>query len=192
MPEETAVVACSDCGFVFVSSAKSASDYQGYYSQQTKYASSVNASGSGEYELDKKRIADLVETLTEGQATDISVLDIGAAKGGVLIEFQRKGYAELFGVDTSEACVRSMLSYGIEACVGSLEDRQWALDPRQFDLVILSHVFEHIFDVAAGLASARRRLATGGAIYVEVPDASRYLVGGFPPYYFFDPEHINH
>lgn len=192
LPPETAVVACSDCGFVFVRSDKSASDYHGYYSQQTKYASSVNASGSGEYELDKKRIAELVNTLTEGQATDMSVLDIGAAKGGVLVEFQRKGYKELFGVDASEACVKSMLSYGIEACVGSLEDKQWTLDPRQFDLVILSHVFEHVFNVAAGLASARRRLAPGGAIYVEVPDASRYIVDGFPPYYFFDPEHINH
>lgn len=192
LPLETAIVACSDCGFVFVRSDKSASDYHGYYSQQTKYASSVNASGSGEYALDKKRITDLVDTLTEGQAADMSVLDIGAAKGGVLVEFQRRGYKELFGVDASEACVKSMLVNGIEACIGSLEDEGWAVDPRQFDLIILSHVLEHVFDVAAGLASARRRLATGGAIYVEVPDASRYIVDDFPPYYFFDPEHINH
>ncbi|HIG39561.1 MAG TPA: methyltransferase domain-containing protein [Gammaproteobacteria bacterium] len=192
LPPETAVVACSGCGFVFARSDKTASDYSGYYSEQTKYESTVNASGSGEYELDKKRITDLVYTLTEGQATDMSVLDIGAAKGGVLVEFQRKGYKELFGVDASEACVKSMHSYGIEACIGSLEDDGWAVDPRQFDLIILSHVLEHVFDVVAGLASARRRLTPGGTIYVEVPDASRYTVEGFPPYYFFDPEHINH
>jgi SAM-dependent methyltransferase len=192
LPAETAVVACLNCGFVFARSDKSAADYSGYYSEQTKYESSVNASGSGEYELDQKRIADLVATLTEDQATDMSVLDIGAAKGGVLVEFQRKGYQQLFGVDASEACARSIVSHGIEGCVGSLEDERWAVDPRQFDLIILSHVLEHVFDVAAGLASARRRLAPGGAIYVEVPDASRYNVDGFPPFYFFDPEHINH
>jgi SAM-dependent methyltransferase len=192
LPAETAVVACSDCGFVFARSDKSASDYRGYYSEQTKYESSVNASGSGEYELDQQRITALVDMLTEDQATTMSVLDIGAAKGGVLVEFQRRGFPLLFGVDASEACARSIASHGIEACVGSLEDERWAVDPRRFDLVILSHVLEHVFDIAAGLASARRRLAEGGAIYVEVPDASRYNVDGFPPYYFFDPEHINH
>jgi SAM-dependent methyltransferase len=192
LPAETTVVACSDCGFVFARSDKSASDYRGYYSEQTKYESSVNASGSGEYELDQQRITDLIDTLTEDQGIDMSVLDIGAAKGGVLVEFQRKGYRQLFGVDASVACVKSIVAHGIEACVGSLEDERWAMEPRQFDLVILSHVLEHVFDVAAGLASARRRLAPGGTIYVEVPDASRYNVEGFPPYYFFDPEHINH
>jgi hypothetical protein len=58
--------------------------------------------------------------------------------------------------------------------------------------VILSHVVEHLVDVREALFAVRDLLADDGVCYVEVPDAGRYVVDAFVPFYFFDSEHINH
>jgi len=192
LPEFTEIVSCVDCGFVFARSNHTAEDYKAYYASQTRYESTVDASGSGEYALDEQRIRDLVDLLTVSLPADASILDIGAAKGGVLKELKLKGFVNLYAMDPSSVCVQSISAQGIEAHRANLEDRQWPFDPMQFDLIILSHVLEHVFDISACLENAQQRLKENGRIYIEVPDAARYSNEGFPPFYFFDPEHINH
>jgi hypothetical protein len=61
-----------------------------------------------------------------------------------------------------------------------------------WDVVILSHVVEHLVEVREALLGVRDLLADNGVCYVEVPDAARYPADAFVPYYFFDSEHINH
>jgi SAM-dependent methyltransferase len=192
LPELTEIVACTNCGFVFARSDSTADDYRAYYASQTRYESTVNASGSGEYALDEKRIRELVDLLTEALPLEANILDIGAAKGGVLKELRRRGYLNLYAMDPSDVCVQSIKALGIEAGRANLEDQQWPFDPRQFDLIILSHVLEHVFDISDCFKKVQRRLKKKGKIYIEVPDASRYSTTGFPAFYFFDPEHINH
>ncbi|MCZ6502726.1 MAG: methyltransferase domain-containing protein [Gammaproteobacteria bacterium] len=192
LPGNTTIASCSACGFVFARSHARASDYRKYYAEATKYESSLNASGSGDTILDQKRIASLVDELTDGVPKDQAILDIGAAKGGVLVEFKRRGYTNLYGIDPSPACVEAIRARGIEACVATLEDSEWDLDPRVCDLIILSHVLEHVYDMRECTKAATKRLSATGKLYIEVPDASQYSVDGFPPFYFFDPEHINH
>lgn len=192
LPSITTIASCNVCGFVFARSHAVASDYRKYYAQATKYESSLNASGSGDTILDQNRIVSLVDELTDGVSKVQSILDIGAAKGGVLAEFKRRGYSNLYGIDPSPICVEAIRALGIEACVATLEDSEWASDPRVFDLIILSHVLEHVYDMRECTKAATKRLSATGRLYIEVPDASRYSVDGFPPFYFFDPEHINH
>ena len=114
LPEDTTIALCDRCGFVFARSAATASNYIAYYSTATKYESNVNASGSGEYALDQNRIAELVNDLTNGLDTNTRILDIGAAKGGVLLELKQRGYVHLYGIDPSRACVDAIQGHGIE------------------------------------------------------------------------------
>jgi len=58
--------------------------------------------------------------------------------------------------------------------------------------VILSHVLEHLQDVSLGLGNAMRLLRTGGILYVEVPDATRYAACLVAPFQDFNTEHLNH
>ena len=43
--------------------------------------------------------------------------------------------------------------------------------PGQFDLIIISHVLEHVVDPVALLRSLRPKLASGGGLLIQVPDA---------------------
>jgi SAM-dependent methyltransferase len=45
----------------------------------------------------------------------------------------------------------------------------------RFDLVLMSHVLEHLDDPAAELAAIRQVLAPGGAIFLEVPNRAGHL-----------------
>jgi len=60
------------------------------------------------------------------------------------------------------------------------------------DCVVLSHVLEHVQDVRGALAAMRAALRRGGLIYVEVPDATRYVEFPTAPFQDFNTEHINH
>ncbi len=57
------------------------------------------------------------------------------------------------------------------------------------DLAILSHVLEHICDVQGAVSHLAK---VSKAVYVEVPDASRYRITETSPYQQFNEEHINH
>ena len=61
-----------------------------------------------------------------------------------------------------------------------------------FDVVVLSHVLEHLADVRAAVASMRDLTVPGGAVYIEVPDAEHYADHLVAPFQDFNTEHINH
>jgi len=196
LPRETTIVACGGCGMVYAASNARAEDYRRHYARHSKYDTAVMVSGSGEAATDARRLDDLVRFLTQHVAAlashDAAILDIGSGRGGLPSAFVGHGYDRVVGIDPSSGCVASMRAIGLAAEVGELEQAEWPTDPGRFDLVVLSHVLEHVFDVAGGFARVAQRVAPHGAIYIEVPDASRYTTQRFPPFYFFDPEHINH
>jgi hypothetical protein len=51
---------------------------------------------------------------------------------------------------------------------------------------------EHVLDLADAVARLRAILAPGGLVYVEVPDAKRYVDCLVAPFQDFNTEHINH
>jgi SAM-dependent methyltransferase len=119
------------------------------------------------------------------------VLDIGCADGGLLSLLSETSTCELWGIDPSPACVeRTARIAGVSARIGSLFDMPGDLPP--MDIVILSHVIEHVRDVKSGLARLGDRLAPDAVIYVEVPDAERYVDYLTVPFQEFNTEHINH
>ncbi len=196
LPAETTIVECDDCGMVHAASGAQADDYCRHYARHSKYDTAVQVSGSGETPADARRLDELVGFLAQNVPSladhGAAVLDVGAGRGGLLAAFLGQGYDRIIGIDPSPGCVEAMRAHGIAAEVGELEQSTWPTDPGRFDLVVLSHVLEHVFDVADVFDRVAQRVAAGGSIYIEVPDAARYTVERFPPFYFFDPEHINH
>ena len=192
LPDDTRIVACDDCGVVYAASTATADDYRRHYALHSKYDTAAKASGSGETVADAARLDDLVRFVAPSLRPSSSIADVGAGRGGLLDAFRRHGFEDLAGIDPSAGCVATMRSRGFAAGVGTLEDDAWPTDPRRFDLIVLSHVVEHVFDVSGAFARVVRRVRDDGLIYVEVPDASRYTTDGYPPFYFFDAEHINH
>jgi hypothetical protein len=62
----------------------------------------------------------------------------------------------------------------------------------KFDCIVLSHVLEHVFDLPTFFAAVARLLVPGGYLYLETPDASRYVDHLCAPFQEFNTEHINH
>lgn len=93
------------------------------------------------------------------------VYEVGCGYGGILAYFQRRG-CKVQGCDVSAVAVAYGRSKGLDLAVGSVE----LLGRRQqVDLIILSHVLEHIEEPHAFLATVRHALAPAGDLYVEVP-----------------------
>ena len=185
------VVACGRCGAVFADTPVTQAQYDELYAKRSRYAagpaahSTVNERDTGRF----REIALQIRSVVPDTAARI--VDIGCANGQMLAALSALGYDRLTGVDPSPACVQQATSNrGVEAFVGSLSDLAAVKPP--YDVVILSHVLEHVRDVVPALQYLSQFLAPNALLYTEVPDASRYAEFAWSPFQDFNSEHINH
>lgn len=184
------VLCCARCGFCFADTTVSQADYDAFYARQSIYGGSVS-SGGGESLCDAARLRQTAEDIASHVAKDARILDMGCANGGLLSAFKAMGYENLCGIDPAPACaVNTTQRHGIEAHPGTLFEPPPGIEPA--DCVVLSHVLEHVQDLTAALEGLGRLLSPDGTLYVEVPDATRYVDYVVAPFQDFNTEHINH
>jgi SAM-dependent methyltransferase len=92
------------------------------------------------------------------------VLEIGCDRGQVLSTIRA---AERVGVDYDEAAIAAGRKAFPELTLIAGEAREYLAHANPFDVLILSHVLEHVDDPEQFLASVKDRFER---IYVEVPD----------------------
>ncbi len=195
LPPQYELIVCLSCGTGFADSEATQNDYANYYRLFSKYEDIKVASGGGDDPADKRRLEDVAEYLGTRISPGSRILDVGCGNGGLLAAFKRLGFTDLTGFDPSVACCQRVHNQGFSACNISLPlaDRDLSSEYRKpYDLLILSHVLEHVYDAHAVIASLVPLLTKKGILYIEIPDPTGYSNAEFPPLYFFDPEHINH
>jgi len=195
LPAHYDLLVCQRCGTGFADSSADAWAYQEYYGAFSHYEDPAIATGGGDEPADWRRIEELAAFLTAQVPNDARVLDIGCGNGGLLVALRQRGFTNLTGFDPAPACTARIEAQGFAACrvalpLNDLATIRGHLGP--FDLIILSHVLEHLYDAQVVVVSLLPLLSRGGFLYLETPDAARYDTDSFPPLYFFDPEHINH
>ena len=118
-----------------------------------------------------------------------AVLDIGCGRGHLLRAFQRLG-GTVLGLERQEF----PLDEKIDDCVriGSISDPEYA--ERQFDIIILWHVLEHLEKHDALLQDLSNRLSKDGLLIIAVPNFSSLQQSLFSKYWFhLDlPRHLVH
>ena len=180
-----AIFVCEKCGMVYASVGEPVD-----YDEESIYALPT-ALGSGVSPTDRDRVMDtarLIERLEIPK--DAAILDVGCAQGALLAALRELGYVHLCGLDPSLACVNMTRSKGITAFAGTIS--MYANEGvGRYDLIILSHVLEHIADLHEAMRFLKGWLAPGGKVYIEVPDASQYTDYD-APFLDFNSEHINH
>jgi 2-polyprenyl-3-methyl-5-hydroxy-6-metoxy-1,4-benzoquinol methylase len=184
------VVVCSSCGFVYADTTVTQADYDRFYAEHSKYEDVKTGTGGVENPFDWKRQQETALQIANVlQNTNASILDVGCANGGMLKALKELGFKSLCGIDPSPVCVENTRQLGIEAHQGSLF---LSFKENAYDCVILSHTLEHVEDVRGALNWIRERLKTSGIVYIETPDASRYVDFNYAPFQDFNTEHINH
>jgi SAM-dependent methyltransferase len=189
------VVSCNGCGFVYSKTSVAKKEYDAYYRSMSIYADSKTNTGAGENPCDKKRLFQSAECINSylnntQSKIDSRILDVGCANGGLLHSLRTMGYKNLCGIDPSAVCIRNLKKLGIEGYIGSATYYPKSIG--QFDLIILSHVMEHICNVREALRSLSKLLKPHGSIYIEVSNASEYMNYISAPFQDFNTEHINH
>ena len=99
---------------------------------------------------------DSIEHLLLGNGiTCQTMLELGCGTGSVIRECQRRGLAESYiAVDYSETAIDYLRAHsqGIETHVADVTDAELAFD-RPVDLIVVSHVIEHLEEPIAFLES---------------------------------------
>lgn len=116
------------------------------------------------HRLDYERIIDLV-------APGDSILDLGAAKGGLLHRFRERGHERLFGVEIDEACIIAGVGWGLNVVHCNLDEGLGFFGDDQFDTVILSRTLQAIHDVE-GIVDEMLRV--GRRCIISVPNFNYY------------------
>jgi SAM-dependent methyltransferase len=197
-PDVVDIVVCKACGMCFSDLEVAQVEIDATYAEHSKYAdtSLYDADPAGDVPptdapWDLERFEGTAQWLAAKVPPGARVLDAGCAAGALIAYLQAEGFEHIVGLDPSPGAVRIVRRRcGVEAIAGSLFDPP--VDLGTFDLVILSHVMEHLREVRTAVEGLRRMTNLGGLVYVEVPDATGYADRLVAPFHDFNTEHINH
>jgi len=100
------------------------------------------------------------------------VFEVGCGAGGILQYFKEQG-CRISGIDLGEEYVEFGKShYGLELSVGTISEFYLNETP---DLIIYSHVLEHILTPNEELQQIYRILSDEGVVYIEVPGVKNLM-----------------
>ncbi len=183
------VVACGKCGFCFADYIPVQEVFDTYYREMSKYESNgQRGQDTVNEQVRFQVVANLIlEFLTSPKTR---IFEIGCANGQLLGLLKNNGYDYVSGIDPSPVSAKIARDrYGIQVSANTLSDL--ALNYESVDLLILAGVLEHVRDITPSLERVRQLLSADGAIFISVPDASRYPEGEDAPFQEFSMEHIN-
>jgi SAM-dependent methyltransferase len=184
LPESVSLHICDACNFAF-NSPRNVAAYDEFYKANTNDILGTDTDlTESEVTRYQSQISHLRPALEDADVQRIA--DIGCGQAGLLRKIKKTyPYKICHAVDPN---VNASLIFDKDLVYSS----NWRELDQKFNLIILSHVVEHILDLQ-DFCSITKLLAPRGKIYLEVPDASRYH--HFPRrefLYYFDRLHVNH
>jgi SAM-dependent methyltransferase len=109
--------------------------------------------------------------IKRGASARPRVLDVGCATGALLAKLRDRGWA-CVGVELSPAAEYARLERGLEVRKASLEESRFPA--ASFDLVLASHLIEHLNKPATFVREAYRVLAPGGRLILTTPNIAGF------------------
>jgi len=96
------------------------------------------------------------------------MLDVGCAHGRILKFFREKTSWEVEGVEPIESVAQEAMQTGAKVHVSTLEEAE--LPDNHYDVVILSHLLEHVENPDVTVRELYRIIKPGGYLYTVMPD----------------------
>jgi SAM-dependent methyltransferase len=181
-----AVNSCTKCGMAYVNPVPEQSDWDEYYTRTSKYDSPPKNDG-GYDEARFSKVASFFEN--NCILKNSSILDVGCGSGRLLRILRQHGYSKLFGLDPSPKVAEYFCGEkGIAIKTGAVSDFK---PDCSYDLIALMEVLEHVMDLESFLRKITNMQKPSGMLYIEVPDASKFMDCSDGPFQQFSVEHIN-
>jgi 2-polyprenyl-3-methyl-5-hydroxy-6-metoxy-1,4-benzoquinol methylase len=175
--EGFAYVRCSGCGLVQINPQAEASegryqkihgkDYLDYElaNEENFFRLQLLALQDAGFESLEKKIF-----LHVTKETPPGVLDIGCATGSLLFYLKQRGW-RCGGVERSPACEYAR-ERGLDVTGLSLEENHFSSD--NYDVILASHLIEHLSDPASFVRESHRLLKPGGRLFVTTPNIAGF------------------
>jgi len=158
-------VQCGYCGVRFLNPRPTPQEYAQIYAEEYF----TGAERYADYVAGKE--SDFVaqyQALERFPRTGNRLLEVGSAMGHFLNVGVKRGW-NVIGIELSEWAARyCRKQFGVDVIIGRFEDM--TLPPNMFDVVVMSHVLEHLESPRGGLSKARVGLKEGGLLMAEVPN----------------------
>lgn len=158
---------CAECGLVMQSPRLSAQGidelYRSDYRTEMAHDHRENLFKRGQ------RRGAYIKEFLDGSGVVVHgkrIAEVGCGLGGILQAFAEEG-CDTVGCDVEESGPEFGRSRGLDTRRGQIDVLADVKQSR--DIVILSHVLEHVTDPQAFLNQAADLLAPGGVLYIEVP-----------------------
>lgn len=157
---------CLSCGFIGVEPRPTHDDivrkYRFYEQSSTRSDAAAEVEEPRVRSIDRLRSREIVDALARFTTDfEIDVLDFGGRTGALMAEFVDRG-ARCGVVDASPIGQIP----GVQRLGRSLDELPVE---RQFDLIVASHVLEHVADPLAVTRQLAARVKEQGMLFVEVP-----------------------
>ena len=165
---------CKKCCLVFTSPIMKENDLPEYYSNiyhklifgKEEVVADLFSKGQGVKIYNRiKRVMNFKD--------HIQVFEVGAG-GGNLLDFQKEAErdgikSDIYGIEYAEEYVHYGKSQGVNLTSMSLNDYIQSNKGIAFDVIILSHVFEHVIDYKTFLNDLKKIMTDKSLLYIEVP-----------------------
>lgn len=181
---------CDNCQFVFANSIGEKTMEKYYKELESSHYSGIIGEqllhDTGRIKLANRQYSFIMDKISKIE----SVFDIGAFFGTNLSVFKNKGF-EVSGLDPSKNNVNfAKQYYDINLFCGTLNDYiSDSTELTKFDLIVLSHVLEHVPDIMTFLKQIS--LINKKYLYLEVP-AALDVQYSTEPFGIFFYEHVNY
>jgi len=178
---------CPKSGLVMQSPSPTPNQIQTYYETAATY---INPGRDGKPSLEKVKVLDRMINYTISSIGLIpkSIFQVGCSNGYTLNRFREAGATFTTGIDPSIASHDlAKRLYNIETIIGPFED--YNDKSNKYDLFILTHVLEHLFNPIDTLRKCNDMQNDDGWILIEVPLFERMDLFG-PG--IFTLEHLNY
>jgi len=204
-----AIVRCNDCGLIYYTPQPTEEALGEYYSSLEKDAYTPRwqewygqlTPERVQTELDHLEFLEhcflRCPPLGSKQNRSRRFLEVGCAFGHLLHCAKKKNWQPV-GVDLSEVAVSWVRrNLGLECIGGTLRDTALRLPKENFDIIVMSHVLEHMLHPTAEVRSAYHLLKPGGILAIYTPnggglqarhDFSKWEWTSWPDHlYYFTP-----
>lgn len=122
--------------------------------------------------INKRTFYERIKRINKKVENKGKMLDVGSALGDSLVEAQKLGWKEVYGVELSEFAAKKSAKRGLNIKAGTLKSAKY--QSNFFDAVTMQDVIEHVSDPADEAKEIKRILKPSGFVFIVTPD-----IGGF-------------